>query len=136
MLQFHYSNKTAVPFYGNAVLNFLGNEAIFVTIQEHQAWVKQFYESRNWYRFNPMIRMNFLTEEMGELSQVVRTIELGRDHPGEHKATPEELRNHLKEELCDVFDQTLILCSKYDLDPAEVFQYGEEKLKRRFDSKA
>ncbi|GAX06620.1 hypothetical protein IWT25_01965 [Secundilactobacillus pentosiphilus] len=105
-----------------------------MTIQEHQAWVKQFYESRNWYRFNPLIRMNFLTEEMGELTQVVRTIELGRDHPGEHKATAEELRNHLKEELCDVFDQTLILCSQYDLDPEEIFQYGENKLKRRFDS--
>lgn len=76
MLQFNYVNKTAVSFGGNAVLNFLGNEAIFVTIQEHQAWVKQFYESRNWYRFNPLIRMNFLTEEMGELTQVVRTIEL------------------------------------------------------------
>ncbi len=37
-----------------------------MTIQEHQAWIKQFYEERNWYRFNPLIRMNFLTEEMGE----------------------------------------------------------------------
>ena len=110
---------------------------MIVTIQEHQAWLKQFYESRNWYRFNPLIRLNFLTEEMGELTQVVRTIELGgRDHPGEHHATKPELREHLKEELCDVFDQTLILCSKYDLDPEEVFQYGENKLKHRFDSES
>ncbi|MTV81384.1 MazG nucleotide pyrophosphohydrolase domain-containing protein [Secundilactobacillus folii] len=105
-----------------------------MTIQEHQEWVKNFYKSRNWYRFSPLIRMNFLTEEMGELSQVVRTIELGRDHPGEHQATSEELQTHLKEELCDVFDQTLILCSKYGLDPEEVFQYGETKLKRRFNT--
>lgn len=105
-----------------------------MTIQEHQAWVKSFYEGRDWYKFNPLIRMNFLTEEMGELSQVVRTIELGRDHPGEKHASEAELRDHLKEELCDVFDQTLILCSKYDLDPAEVFKYGEDKLKRRFEN--
>lgn len=103
-----------------------------MTIQDHQAWLKDFYEQRNWYRFNPMIRLNFLTEEVGELSQVVRTIELGRDHPGEHHATPAELQNHLKEELADVFDQTLILCSQYNLDPIDVMKYGEDKLKRRF----
>ena len=78
------------------------------------------------------IRLNFLMEEVGELAQTVRAIELGRDHPGETSQTPTELNDHLKEELANVLDQVLILSDKYQLDVDELIVQSETKLKKRF----
>lgn len=52
-------------------------------IDEHRQWLINFYKQRDWYQYSPFIRLNFLMEEVGELAQTVRSIELGRDHPGE-----------------------------------------------------
>ncbi|MGQ0422215.1 MazG nucleotide pyrophosphohydrolase domain-containing protein, partial [Bacillus sp. HC-Mk] len=48
-----------------------------------QRWVEEFYEKRSWSQYNAFIRLNFLTEEVGEVSRVVRAIEIGRDRPDE-----------------------------------------------------
>ncbi|MGQ0438324.1 MazG nucleotide pyrophosphohydrolase domain-containing protein, partial [Bacillus sp. B-TM1] len=36
-----------------------------------QRWVEEFYEKRSWSQYNAFIRLNFLTEEVGEVSRVV-----------------------------------------------------------------
>ncbi|MCT3076478.1 MazG-like family protein [Leuconostoc citreum] len=101
-------------------------------IDEHRQWLINFYKQREWYQYSPFIRLNFLMEEVGELAQTVRAIELGCDHPGETSQTPTELNEHLKEELADVLDQVLILSDKYQLDVDELIVQSETKLKKRF----
>ncbi len=61
-----------------------------------QRWVEEFYEKRSWSQYNAFIRLNFLTEEVGEVSRVVRAIEIGRDRPDEDAKTEEELKQELK----------------------------------------
>ncbi|CAM3162471.1 MazG nucleotide pyrophosphohydrolase domain-containing protein [Leuconostoc rapi] len=103
-------------------------------IDEHRQWLIDFYKEREWYQYSPFIRLNFLMEEVGELAQTVRTIELGRDHPGEASQKPSTLSDHLKEELADVLDQVLILSDKYNLDVSDLMMQSENKLKKRFNN--
>lgn len=102
-------------------------------IEEHQAWLIDFYKGRNWYRFSPLIRLNFMTEELGELSRAVRALEIGRDHPGE-KIEQAGWQANLVEEMADVMDQLLILASKFDITPAELMEQSENKLLKRFEN--
>lgn len=46
-------------------------------IQEYQRFISEFYKKRNWYQYDPFIRSNFLTEEVGEVCRAIRTIEIG-----------------------------------------------------------
>ncbi|AFS00890.1 MazG nucleotide pyrophosphohydrolase domain-containing protein [Lentilactobacillus buchneri] len=102
-----------------------------MTLKQHQDWLVDFYKRRDWYKYSPFIRLNFLTEEVGELSRAIRAIEIGRDHPGEHD-TRDERNYNLHEELADVMDQVLILCDKYQVDPDSLMAFSEAKLKKRF----
>ena len=77
-------------------------------IQKYQQWVSEFYKIRGWYELSPFIRMNFLSEETGEVSRAIRSIEIGRDRPDEAKQTEAELLENLKEELGDVLDNIFI----------------------------
>lgn len=52
-----------------------------MNLTEYQEWVRDFYKKRQWYNYPPFIRSNFLTEEVGELAQAIRKIEIGRDRP-------------------------------------------------------
>ncbi len=63
-----------------------------MNIAEFQRWVEEFYEKRSWSQYNSFIRLNFLTEEVGEVSRVVRAIEIGRDRPDEQVKQVEELK--------------------------------------------
>lgn len=76
--------------------------------------------------------MNFLNEETGELGRAIRTVEIGRDHPGEVAEDKSVAMDNLKEELADVLDQVLIVADKYDVTPEELFEQSESKLKGRF----
>lgn len=102
-------------------------------LPQHMTWLTTFYRERHWYQYSPFIRVNFLTEEVGELSRAVRAIEIGRDHPGEKVKDQQELQANLVEELADTMDQVLILCSKFDVDPDQLMAASEEKLKKRFE---
>ena len=99
-------------------------------INEHQQWLVKFYEKRDWFKYPPQDRVNYITEELGELSRAVRTIEVGRDHPGEKILNQKE--DNLREEMADVIDQVLVLAAKYDIKPDELLEYSENKLKKRF----
>lgn len=106
-----------------------------MTIDEHQDWLVEFYKGRDWYRFSPMNRLVFLSEEIGELSRAVRTIELnGRDHPGDKILTNDERLDNLKEELADCFDQLLIISSQYGIRYSALSDYSKNKLKKRFET--
>ncbi|MEH7457752.1 MazG nucleotide pyrophosphohydrolase domain-containing protein [Bacillus sp. JJ1127] len=102
-------------------------------IAEFQRWVEEFYEKRSWSQYNSFIRLNFLTEEIGEVSRVVRAIEIGRDRPDEQAKQTEELKMELKEELGDVLANLIILSQKYDLDLQDIMEAHVEKLSKRFE---
>ena len=103
-----------------------------MNIAEFQRWVEEFYEKRSWSQYNSFIRLNFLTEEVGEVSRVVRAIEIGRDRPDEQTKQVEELKMELKEELGDVLANLIILSQKYDLDLQDIMNAHVEKLSKRF----
>lgn len=105
-----------------------------MNIVEFQKWVEEFYEKRNWSQYDSFIRLNFLTEEVGEVSRVVRAIEIGRDRPDEHIKADEELRTELTEELGDVLANLIILSQKYDIDLQDVMGAHVEKLSKRFEN--
>ncbi|MEI4602839.1 MazG-like family protein [Bacillus cereus] len=90
-----------------------------------QRWVEEFYEKRSWSQYNSFIRLNFLTEEVGEVSRVVRAIEIGRDRPDEKVKT--------EEELGDVLSNLIILSQKYDLDLQDIMEAHVTKLSKRFE---
>jgi len=106
-----------------------------LNIAEFQRWVEEFYEKRSWSQYNSFIRLNFLTEEVGEVSRVVRAIEIGRDRSDEQVKQVEELKIELKEELGDVLANLIILSQKYDLDLQDIMEAHVEKLSNRFENK-
>ncbi|BDZ30866.1 MazG nucleotide pyrophosphohydrolase domain-containing protein [Lactiplantibacillus brownii] len=103
-------------------------------LKTHQDWLVHFYKQRQWYQYSPFIRLNFLTEEVGEVSRAIRALEIGRDHPGDPKMTAPELTANLKEELADVLDQVLIMSRQYEIEPEELLRASEAKLQARFKS--
>lgn len=106
-----------------------------MNIIEFQSWIEDFYEKQNWSQYNSFIRLNFLTEEVGEVSRVVRAIEIGRNRPDEQEKQADELRTELKEELGDVLANLIILSQKYDLDLQDIMEAHVEKLSKRFENK-
>lgn len=103
-----------------------------MNLKDHQKWLIDFYQQRHWYQYSPFIRLNFLTEETGELSRAIRAIEIGRDHPGEKQAGTSALRANLTEELAAVLDQVLIISAKFGIDPETLLAQSEHKLQARF----
>ena len=103
-----------------------------MNILEYQKWITEFYKKRGWYDLNPFIRVNFLTEEVGEVSKAVRTIEIGRDRPNEVTKSKEQQVENLKEELGDVLDNLFILADKYEIDLTEIMESHKCKLTKRY----
>ena len=103
-----------------------------MNILEYQKWITEFYKKRGWYDLNPFIRVNFLTEEVGEVSKAVRTIEIGRDRPNEVTKSKEQQVENLKEELGDVLDNLFILADKYEIDLTEIMESHKFKLTKRY----
>ncbi len=101
-------------------------------INEFQEWLVAFYKERDWYDYNPYIRMGFLIEELGELSSAIRTVEIGRDRPDQPTRTKEENFDNLVEEMADVFSNLLILADKYDISVETMMQHNKNKLTERF----
>lgn len=102
-------------------------------ITQYQQWVIEFYKTRKWYQYDPFIRVGFLTEEVGEVSRAVRSIEIGRDRPDEVKLDQEQSRANLVEELGDVIDNILILADKYNISIEEILRLHQAKLMARFE---
>ncbi|MBL1231055.1 MazG-like family protein [Enterococcus sp. BWB1-3] len=103
-----------------------------MNIQNYQKWISDFYKKRGWYELNPFIRVNFLSEETGEVAQAVRALEIGRDRPDEPDKEQHVLRQQLTEELGDVLDNIFILADKYDIQLEDILTSHQEKLIRRF----
>lgn len=101
-------------------------------IQNYQKWISDFYKKRNWYQYNSFIRSNFLMEEVGEVAQVIRTIEIGRDRPDEVDKNLNEQLENLTEELGDVLDNIFILADKYNISLEEIMISHKEKLTQRY----
>ena len=102
-------------------------------ITKYKQWVIEFYKTRNWYNYDPFIRVGFLSEEVGEVSRAVRSIEIGRDRPDEVKLDQEQSRANLVEELGDVIDNILILADKYNISVEEILRLHQVKLMARFE---
>ncbi|OOF79454.1 hypothetical protein BKG96_01900 [Rodentibacter caecimuris] len=104
-----------------------------MTLQTYQHWLVKYYKRRQWYDYNPFIRLNFLTEEVGELAQAVRAYEIGRDRADEPQLSRQARLAHIREELGDVLNNVLILADKYQLELAEIMQDNQQKLQRRLE---
>lgn len=103
-----------------------------MNILEYEQWITDFYKKHGWYDLNPFIRVNFLMEEVGEVSKAIRTIEIGRDRPDEVPLTKEQQLENLKEELGDVLDNVFILAEKYNINLTEIMESHKEKLINRY----
>lgn len=101
-------------------------------IKSYNEWVIDFYKRRGWYKYNSFIRIGFLTEEVGEVSRAIRSLEIGRDRPDEVQKTTDEDKENLMEELGDVLDNILILADKYNINFEDILNYHKEKLELRF----
>ncbi len=101
-------------------------------IQEYQEWICQFYKDRQWYEYNPFIRVNFLSEEVGEVARAIRAIEIGRDRPDEIVADHEDLLKNLEEEIGDVLDNLVILADKYGMSLESIMASHQDKLLDRY----
>ena len=104
-------------------------------LQQYQEWVRSFYRSRNWDEYNIFIRLNFLTEEVGELSRAIRRLEIGRDRPDEDMKEHEENLRAVSEEIGDVLDNLVIIADKYQLSFDKIIESHQEKLSNRYHSK-
>lgn len=103
-----------------------------IDINQYQSWISDFYKNRGWYSLDPFIRVNFLSEETGEVARAVRAIEIGRDRPDEQTASPQQLLDNLTEELGDVLDNIFILADKYNISLEQILQQHQAKLQHRF----
>ncbi len=103
-----------------------------MTFNKYKKWAIKFFKKKNWYELNPSIRLNFLVEEVGELSQAIRRYEIGRDRPDELQKTKKENKNLIKEELADVLDNIIILMEKYDISFEEMIKEHKEKFENRY----
>lgn len=99
---------------------------------EYQQWVSAFYKQQGWYQYTPFMRVNFLTEEVGELARAVRNLEIGRDRPDEKEADQQTKLNNVVEELGDVLDNVFILADKYDISIEEVIAKHQAKFITRY----
>lgn len=106
-----------------------------MSIKEYKQWVLDFYKKREWYDYDAFIRVGFLTEEVGEVSRAIRSIEIGRDRPDESVESGEFYKENLMEELGDVFDNLLILADKYDIEFDDILNHHKNKLESRFKDK-
>lgn len=103
-----------------------------LNIKEYQNWISDFYKRREWYKYDSFIRLNFLTEEVGELAQAVRRLEIGRDRPDEEKMDAIECLESITEELGDVLDNIFILADKYNISLEEIIESHKNKLNNRY----
>lgn len=101
-------------------------------MEEYQRWISEFYRKRKWYHYDPFIRANFLTEEVGEVSRAIRALEIGRDRPDEQMVDYPTLIDNLTEELGDVLDNLLIIADKYGIPFQEIMETHKEKLEKRY----
>ena len=104
-------------------------------LRKYQSWISEFYKKRNWYQYDPFIRSNFLSEEVGEVCRAIRAIEIGRDRPDEQQSAYQESLENLTEELGDVLDNLLIIADKYNLSFDEIMTTHKKKLEQRFNHK-
>ncbi|MGX7197547.1 MazG nucleotide pyrophosphohydrolase domain-containing protein [Enterococcus olivae] len=100
--------------------------------KEYPQRISSFYKKRDWYQYNPFIRANFLSEEVGEVCRAIRTIKIGRDRPDEAVSSSEKQMANLTEELGDVLDNLFILADKYDISLEEIMTAHKEKLISRY----
>lgn len=103
-------------------------------MQDYQQWISEFYKERGWYSLSPFIRVNFLSEETGEVARAIRAIEIGRDRPDEKETAREEQLQNLTEELGDVLDNVFILADKYNIQLEDILTSHKKKMLERFHS--
>ena len=100
--------------------------------QCHDQCCDQTHRHSHRKQYDPFIRSNFLTEEVGEVCRAIRTIEIGRDRPDETVLADEENLENLTEELGDVLDNLFILADKYDISLEMIMQKHRTKLMERY----
>lgn len=103
-----------------------------MTFEQYESWMASLSKKQGWDQLNPFIRMNFMSEEVGELAQAVRRYEIGRGRPDEVTQSANVNRNAIMEEMGDVVSNLVILARYYDMSFQDIFDLGEAKLEARF----
>lgn len=101
-------------------------------MKEIQEWIIDFYKQRGW-TYPASIRLNFLVEELGELSKAIRTLEIGRDgHPEDQSKDESTIREEIEQEIGDVLVNLMLIADIFHLDLEQAIRRHKEKLENRF----
>ncbi|URZ86642.1 MazG-like family protein [Floricoccus penangensis] len=98
--------------------------------KEYEKWVIDFYRNRGWYEYDPFVRINYLTEEVGEVSDSVKDLENTLDKNPENNGEISNKKDKLLNELGDVLDNIIILADKYDMTLEDVIDKHISVLKK------
>lgn len=98
--------------------------------KEYEKWVIDFYRNRGWYEYDPFVRINYLTEEVGEVSDSVKDLENTLDKNPENNEEISNQKDKLLNELGDVLDNIIILADKYDMTLEDVIDKHISVLKK------
>lgn len=101
-------------------------------MKEIQEWIIDFYKQRGWI-YPASIRLNFLVEELGELSKAIRTLEIGRDgHPEDQNKDEATIRDEIEQEIGDVLVNLMLIADMFNIDMMGALKKHIEKLEKRF----
>lgn len=95
------------------------------SLADYQSYIKIICEEKGWNKRSDIEKMLFLTEEVGELAKAVR-----KEHGGFGYQTP-ETKEHLEEELVDVFNYVLDIANTHEVNLHEAFVKKWERNERR-----
>jgi NTP pyrophosphatase (non-canonical NTP hydrolase) len=96
-------------------------------IREYQQWLEAWDRARGWHRVDPAHTLAHALEEMGEVARLVLQWE-GYKTP----ASPEQLQEHLAEELSDLFVFLFKLAYQTGVDVEDALARGQRKADARF----
>lgn len=99
-----------------------------MTLREMQMHIKEVCEKRGWDKNNHLEIFLLLSEEVGELANVIRKITSLHTQKSDN---PEELKKMLEEEFADVLNYLLDLANYFDVDLQKAFVEKDQKNAQR-----
>src|SRR5699024_5341450 len=111
---------------------YIRSEGKQMEAKEFQKWIAEYYQSRGWTDLDIFVRIGFLSEETGEVTRAIRSIEIGRDRSDEHTALLAERKRNLTEELGDLLGNIVVMTNKYNIYLEEIFLEHKRKLSERY----
>jgi NTP pyrophosphatase (non-canonical NTP hydrolase) len=80
----------------------------------------------------PLDDLGLLTEEVGELAREVRRMENGRQRPDEEEPNPDDIREHMAEEIGDILFPLIKIAAYYNITLEKAFKNHLDKMAKRY----